>query len=56
MTDTDYKDDLALLANSVAKAEYLLHSLEWAAEIISQNVNRKRTEFIDFKQRETSPL
>ena len=31
LMDTDYTDDIALLANSPAQAESLLHSLEWAA-------------------------
>ena len=31
ITDTDYTDDIALLANPPTQAESLLHSLEWAA-------------------------
>ena len=31
MTDTDYTDDLVLLANTPAQAKSLLHSLEQAA-------------------------
>ena len=31
ITDTDYADDIAILANAPAQAETLLHSLELAA-------------------------
>ena len=44
ITDTDYADDIALLANAPAQAETLLHSLEQAAAGISLNVNEQKTE------------
>ena len=39
MTDTDYADDVALLAITPAKDESLLHSLEQAASRIGLYVN-----------------
>ena len=48
--DTDYTDDIALLANTV-QAESLLHSLEWAAGGIDLHVNADKTEYICFNQR-----
>ena len=39
ISDADYADDIALLANASAKAETLLHNLEWAAAGIGLHVN-----------------
>ena len=39
ITDMDYTDDIALLANSPTQAESLLHSLEWVAGSIGLHVN-----------------
>ena len=39
ITDTDYDNDIALLANSPAQAESLLHSPEQAADSIGLHVN-----------------
>ena len=39
MKDADYADVLALFTNTSAKVEYLLHSLEQAAESIDPCVN-----------------
>ena len=39
MTDTDYIDDQELLANTPAKAEYLLHRHEQKAGVIDLPVN-----------------
>ena len=39
ITNTDYTDDIALLANAPAQAETLLHSLERAAAGIGLHVN-----------------
>ena len=50
MIDTDSIDDLALLANKPAQAEYLLHSLEKTVGSIVLHVNADKTEFICFKQ------
>ena len=51
ITDADYTDDIALLANSPAQAETLLHRLEWAAASIGQYVNAQKTEYMYFNQR-----
>ena len=57
ITDVDYADDIALLANTPAQAESLLHSLERAAGGIGLHVNADKTEFMCFNQRgDTSPL
>ena len=49
MTDADEADDLALLVNTPAQVESLLHNLEQAAGSIGLNVNE--TEYICFKQK-----
>ena len=51
ITDTDYADDIALLANTPALAESLLHSLERAAGGIGLHVNEHKTEYMRFNQR-----
>ena len=43
MTDTDYADDIPFLANTPAKAESLLLSLERAAGGIGLHVNADKT-------------
>ena len=50
-TNADYADDIALLANTPAQAETLLHSLEWAAAGIGLHVNAHKTEYMCFNQR-----
>ena len=50
ITDTDYTDDIALLANAPAQTETLLHSLEQAAAGIGLYVNTHKTEYMCFKQ------
>ena len=50
ITDADYADDIALLANAPAKAETLLHSLQQAAAGIDLHVNTQKTEYIWFNQ------
>ena len=50
ITDTDYADDIALLANALAQAETLLHSLEWAAVGISLHISAHKTEYMCFNQ------
>ena len=42
ITDADNADDMALLANTPAQAETLLHSLEQAAAGMGLHVNTKR--------------
>ena len=51
ITDVDYADDIALLANTPSQAKSLLHSLELAAGGISFHVNADETEFMCFNQR-----
>ena len=51
ITNTDYADDIALLANTPAQVEILLHSLEWAAAGIGLYVNPDKTEYTCFNQR-----
>ena len=46
----DYANDIALLANTPAQAESLLHCLERAAGSISLNVNADNTEYMCFNQ------
>ena len=45
ITDTDYADDIALLANAPAQAETLLHSLQ------ASSSNAHKTEYMCFNQR-----
>ena len=49
--DVDNTDDIALLANTLAQTETLLHSLEWAAAGISFHVNADKMEYMCFNQR-----
>ena len=51
ITDADYANDIALLANGPAQAETLLHSLEQAAAGIDLHVNAHKTEYMCFNQR-----
>ena len=46
ITDTDYADDIALLANTPNQAKTLLHSLEWAAAGIGLHINAHKTEYV----------
>ena len=50
ITDADYADDIAILANTPNKAETLLHSLEQAAADIGLHVNAHKTEYMCFNQ------
>ena len=50
ITDADYTDDIALLANASAQAETLQHSLERDAAGIGLHVNAHKTEYICFNQ------
>ena len=50
ITDPDYSDDIAILANTPNQAETLLHSLERAAAGIGLHVNAHKTEYICFNQ------
>ena len=50
ITDADYTNDIALLANAPARAETLLHSLERDAAGIGLYVNAHKTEYMCFNQ------
>ena len=50
ITDADYADDIAILANTPNQAETLLHSLERAAVGIDLHVNAHKTEYMCFNQ------
>ena len=51
ITDADYADDIALLANTPNQAKTLLHSLERATAGIGLHVNAHKTEFMCFNQK-----
>ena len=51
ITDADYADGIAILANIPAQAESLLHSLKLAASGIGLYVNTDKTEFMCFNPR-----
>ena len=50
ITDADYADDIALLANTPNKAETLLHSLEQSAAGIGLHINAHKTEYMCYNQ------
>ena len=50
ITDADYADDIALLANTTDQAETLLYSLEQAAAGIGLHVNAHKTEYMCYNQ------
>ena len=50
ITDADYADDIAILANAPAKAETLLNSLERTAAGIGLHVNAHKTEYMCLNQ------
>ena len=50
ITDADYADDIAILANTSNQAETLLHSLERAATGIGHHVNAHKTEYMCYNQ------
>ena len=51
ITDADYADDIAVLANTSNPAETLLHCLERAAAGIGLHVSAHKTEFMCFNQK-----
>ena len=51
ITDDDYADDIAILANTPDQAETLLHSLERAAAGIGLYVNAHETEYMCYNQK-----
>ena len=50
ITNADYADDIAILANASTQAETLLHRLERAAAGIGPHVNAHKTEYMCFNQ------
>ena len=52
ITDADFPDDVAILANTPDQAETLLHSLERAAASIGPYVNAHKTEYMCYNQTE----
>ena len=50
ITDADYADDIAILANAPAQTETLLYRLEQAAAGIGLHVNAHKTEYVCFDQ------
>ena len=56
ITDADYADDIAILANTPNQAETLLHSLERAAAGIGLYVNEHKTKYMCYNQTGDSPL
>ena len=50
ITDADYADDMALLANTLAQADTQLHSLERAAACIGLHINVDKTEYMYSKR------
>ena len=51
ITDADYADDIALLANSPTLAQSLLHNLGRASSSIGLHVNADKTEYMCFNQK-----
>ena len=51
ITDADYTDDIAIMANAFAKTETLLHNLERAAASIGLHVNADKMEYMCCNQR-----
>ena len=50
ITDADYADDIAILANTPNQAETLLHSLERVTAGIGLHVNAHKTEYMCYNQ------
>ena len=50
ITNADYADNMAILANTANQAETLLHSLERAAAGIGFYVNAHKAEYVCFNQ------
>ena len=55
VTDVDYADDIALLANTPAQAEFLLYNLGRGAVGIGLHFNADKTEYMCFTQRGDIP-
>ena len=53
ITDADYADDLALMADTIADVQTLLHSLETASGDTDLCVNEKKTEYMSYSTMHT---
>ena len=53
ITDADYADDMALLVNTLAQAEFLPHSQERAAAGIGPHLNAHKTEYMCFNKKKS---
>ena len=51
ITNADYTNDIALLADAPAQAETLLHSLEWVAAGLGLYVNAHKTKYMCFNKK-----
>ena len=51
ITDADYADDIAVLANTPTQAESLLHSLKRAAGSIGLHMDADKTDYMCFNQK-----
>ena len=56
ITDVDYTNDKALLANTPAQVKSLLHRLEQAVASIGLDVNADKTEYMCFNQRDDNSM
>ena len=52
ITDADYDDDIAFIANTPAQTKSHLHSLEWTAGGIGLHINVDKTEYTCFNQKD----
>ena len=53
-TQTDFADDLALIANSINNAQTLLNSLESAANCVGLYLNDTKTEYMSYTKTQSS--
>ena len=56
ITDADYADDIALLANTPAQVESLLDSLEKAVASLGHHVNANKMEYMCFNQNQKGDI
>ena len=55
ITDSNYDDDIAIMANTLNQTETLLHCLERAATHIDLHVNAHKTEYMWYNKQATFP-
>lgn len=53
ITDTDFADDIALISDTIEKAQLLLLRVETAAELVGLHVNVTKTEYMMYNQDES---